>query len=116
MKFMMMVIGNEANWRTMTAEERTQVYETMGGFNQELMDAGVFVSGAGLEETSAAKTVRFGEGGPVASDGPFAEMKEAFAGYWVLEVPGMDDALAWAMRAPMGDGSAIEIRPIQDEV
>lgn len=115
MKYLMMVMGNEESWKDLTPEQTQVIYDTMGTFNREMIDAGVFVSGAGLQEVATAKTVRFGEDtDPIVSDGPFAEAKEYLAGYWIIECTNTDEALAWATKAPM-DGGAIEVRPIADE-
>lgn len=83
----------------------------MGAFNQEMAKAGIMLDGAGLQATSKGALVTFGAGGkPTVVDGPFAEAKELIAGYWIIDVKSKEEAIAWARRAPMGDGDAIEIR------
>jgi hypothetical protein len=89
-------------------EESVQVW---GDFTREIMQSGVLVSGASLQPTSTATTVTFVNDQTSIVDGPFAETKEAFAGYYLVNVPDLDAALDWAKRIPVGDGS-VEVRPV----
>jgi len=83
----------------------------MGKFNEELVKAGVMLDGDGLKPTSKAARISYDAAGkPTVTDGPFAEVKELVAGYWILELKDMDEALAWMKRAPF-KGGTIEIRP-----
>jgi len=83
----------------------------MGKYNEELVNAGVMVSGEGLHPTSRAKRVRFNGKERTVIDGPFTETKELVAGFWVWQVKDMDEAVEWLMRAPF-QGEELEIRPI----
>ncbi len=112
MQYMLALIDEEPNWEEITPEEMQATIDGMGKLNNEMMEAGVFVTGAGLRERASATTVRFGEGGEtVVSDGPFAETKEQLAGYWVIECASLDEALEWTKKVPLEKG-AIEIRPL----
>jgi len=71
----------------------------MGKFNDELRDAGVLIDLAGLRPSGEGKRVKFSEGERTVLDGPFGE-KDAVAGYWILHVESMDEALEWAKRVP----------------
>ena len=71
----------------------------MGKFNDELRDAGVLIDLAGLRPSGEGKRVKFSEGERTVFDGPFGE-KDAVAGYWILHVESMDEALEWAKRVP----------------
>lgn len=87
----------------------------MGAFNEELVKAGVLLAGEGLHPSAAGKRLRFGASGkPDVVDGPFAETQELVAGFWLLQVKSMDEAVAWIQRVPNPDGDAfeIEIRPV----
>jgi hypothetical protein len=87
----------------------------MGQFNEDLVKAGVLVSGEGLHPSARAKRVRLASGGRTVVDGPFAETKELIAGYWLWKVKSMDEAVEWVRRCPdpmPGEESEIEIRPI----
>jgi hypothetical protein len=81
-------------------------------YTQELRDAGVMVAGDALQGTDVATTVRVRDGETVISDGPFAETKEALGGYYLLDVPDLDAALAWAAKIPNVGYGSIEVRPV----
>jgi len=90
----------------------------MGNFNDELIKAGVMVSGEGLHPSSRGARVHFGKDGQVrVVDGPFAETKELLAGFWIWQVKSKQEAIDWVKRVPMpltGGEAEIEIRQIFD--
>ena len=90
-----------------------RILTEMGKFNEELVKAGIMVSGDGLKPSSAGKRVHFSGSKRTVIDGPFAETKELIAGYWVWKVKSMDEALDWVKRCPNPhhEDSDIEIRP-----
>lgn len=109
MRFMVLVKASEDSEAGVlpTTEELT----AMGKFNEELARAGVLLDGDGLKPSSKAVRIDYEAGGkPNVVDGPFAEVKELVAGYWILELKDMDEAVAWLKRAPF-KGATIEIRP-----
>jgi len=89
-------------------DENVQVW---GDYTRAIMQSGVLVSGASLQPTPTATTVKHAAGATSIVDGPFAETKEAFAGYYLIDVPDLDAALEWAKKVPLGDGS-VEVRPV----
>ncbi|MBL8650514.1 MAG: YciI family protein [Sphingopyxis sp.] len=98
------------------AAEMTEMFEAMGRFNEELVNAGVMVDGDGLKPSSHGKRIAFDGPNRSVIDGPFAETRELVAGYWVWEVKDMDEAVAWAKRCPnpMPGPSELEIRPFYE--
>lgn len=87
----------------------------MGAFNEELVRAGVMLAGEGLHPSSKGARVRFSaDAKPQVIAGPFDETKELIAGFWLLQVKSMDEAIAWVKRVPNPDGDSheIEIRPV----
>ncbi|MCR5864179.1 MULTISPECIES: YciI family protein [Aquincola] len=92
----------------------TEMLAAMGRFNEELVQAGVMVSGEGLHPSARGKRVRFSGSQRQVIDGPFAETKELVAGFWIWQVASMDEALEWARRCPnpMPVDSELEIRPV----
>ena len=94
----------------------TKLMEEMGAFNEELVKAGIMVSGEGLQPSAKGKRVRFGSGKPTVIDGPFAETKELVAGFWMWKVKSMEEALEWAKRIPNTDGihGEVELRPVME--
>ena len=91
-----------------------QLLTDMGNYNEELVKAGIMLSGEGLHPSSKGKRVRFSGDKKTVIDGPFAETKELIAGYWIWQVKSMDEAVEWARRCPdpmPGEDSDLEIRP-----
>jgi hypothetical protein len=89
----------------------------MDRFIEELVEAGVFVAGAGLKNSAEAKRIVSDGSGRTVIDGPFAETRELIAGFSIWEVKDMDEAMAWAQRYPdvaPGKPSEIEIRPFYE--
>src|SRR5260370_6395396 len=87
MKYMIMMFGGlGATLETRTPEWITSMHEFMLKLDGELKEAGEVVASHGLVDPSQAKTVRFQNGVPVPTDGPFAEVKESLAGYWIADV------------------------------
>ena len=115
MKYILSMIGDESGWLNQTPEEMQHTIDRVEAFNRALTDAGVWVSAEGMQELASAQAVRFATGSePVVSDGPFSDAKEQVGGFWIIECPGVDEALEWAGKAPMDDG-AIEVRPLVSE-
>src|ERR1044071_8689262 len=73
-----------------------ELFEEMGKFNEELVNAGIMVSGDGLKPSSAGARVHFSGDKRMVTDGPFAETKELIAGYWIWQVDSMEQAIEWA--------------------
>lgn len=90
----------------------------MGKFNEELVKAGVMLAGEGLHPSSRGKRVRFtSDNKRSVIDGPFTESKELIAGFWILQVRSMDEAVEWMRRCPSpmpGEEAEIEIRPVHE--
>ena len=90
----------------------TEMLTAMGKFNEELVKAGVMLAGEGLQASSKGARVRFSGSKRTVVDGPFAETKELVAGFWLWQVRSKDEAIEWVKRAPMPEGSVIEIRQV----
>ena len=112
MRVMVFVKATEASEKGSLPAAGTM--EAMGRFNLELHDAGILLMAEGLKPTSQAKRVAFDGPGRTVIDGPFAETRELVAGFWLLDVKDLDEAIAWMKRAPnpMPGPSEIEIRPL----
>jgi hypothetical protein len=77
-----------------------ELIAAMGRYNDELQKAGVLVDLAGLLPSAVGKRVRFSGGNRTVIDGPFPESRQLVAGYWILQVRSMDEAVEWAERYP----------------
>lgn len=96
--------------------ETTAMFEAMGKYNEELVKAGIMVTGDGLKPSSAGKRVKFDGTKRTVKDGPFAATEELIAGFWIWDVTDMNEALEWVKRCPnpMPGPSEIEIRPFYE--
>lgn len=83
-------------------------------YTNELQEAGVLLGGDALHDVGTATTVRVRDGGPISTDGPFAETKEVLGGYYMIDVPDLDAATEWAAKVPLADYGSVEIRPIME--
>ena len=84
----------------------------MGAYNEELVNAGVMLDGAGLHASTKGARLEYGDEGVQVTDGPFAETKELIAGYWIWEVGSFEEAIEWARRIPFTHGEGVEIRQV----
>lgn len=93
-----------------------EMFEAMGKYNDELVKAGIMVSGDGLKPSSQGKRIAFDGASRLVIDGPFAETKELVAGFWLWNVKDMDEAVSWAKRCPnpMPGPCELEIRPFYE--
>ena len=115
MKYMLLLYGDESRWTDMTPEEGEEDMKEWSAFGQQLVEAGAFVAGEGLQPTAAATTVRIKDGDAVHTDGPFAETREQLGGFYLLDCPDLDAALGWAAKVPdLGEGGSVEVRPVMD--
>ena len=90
-----------------------ELLTAMGAYNEELVKAGVMLAGEGLHPSSKGARVRFEGGKRTVIDGPFAETKELIAGFWLIQVKSLEEAIEWVKRAPMEE-SEIEIRQVHE--
>jgi hypothetical protein len=88
-----------------------EMLERMGRFNEELIRAGVLLSAEGLDPELSVVVDYSGEE-PVVTDGPYGETKELFGGYYILDLPTVEDAVEWSKRMPAGPGMKTEIRRV----
>lgn len=98
-----------------TGEVMQQMFKDVDAVNQEMLSAGAWVFGGGLHPPATATVVQAQAGDVVTTDGPFAESKEQLGGFWVIQAPDLDAALAWARKATVACRGPVEVRPFQDE-
>lgn len=90
-------------------------FETMGKFNEELVDAGVLLAADGLQSSAKGARIYFEGDKRTVVDGPFAETKELIAGYWLVEMKSLEECVEWFRRCPCpspGVQTNIEIRRV----
>ena len=91
---------------------RTEDLAAMGKFNEEMVNAGVMAAGEGLHPTSKGVRIKFSGKDPTVTRGPFNLTDDTIAGFWLIDVKSMDEAIGWMKRAPFDGGSDIELRQI----
>jgi hypothetical protein len=90
----------------------TELLAAMGKFNEEMVVAGVMQAGEGLHPTSKGARVKYTGGQQGATRGPFNLTGDLVAGFWLIEVKSLDEAIDWMKRAPFDGGAEIEIRQL----
>jgi hypothetical protein len=125
MQFLLMLYADEKAGSEIPAEDMAGAMDAMYAYQEALTKAGAYIATAALERTWEARTLRV-EGGEIVQrdgsfvneggelqihDGPYAETREQFGGYFIIEAADMDAALKWAARCPAVQWGAIEVRP-----
>jgi hypothetical protein len=113
MQYMLILNETEVDFAMRNDPVHAETY--MGGwsaFIRAMAQAGVIVSGNGLQGPHSATSVRLRDGKREVQDGPFADTKEQLGGYFIIEVPDLDAALDWAARAPSAATASVEVRPV----
>ena len=103
MRVMLMIKGDPQP----SAAPSEELLGAIGSYNDKLQQAGVLIDLAGLLPSAVGRRVRFSGGNRAVVDGPFPESKQLVAGYWILQVPSMDEAVEWAERFPFEAWSRI---------
>jgi hypothetical protein len=96
---------------SLSKEEIEAGMAAFDAYAKALDEAGVLRSAEVLEPAASARSVSVRKGARHVRDGPFAETKEMFAGIFVIDVPDLDAALAWAARCPAAEWGTVEVRP-----
>jgi hypothetical protein len=112
MVYMLMIHSDEADWAHQSPEEMMPTLAAHKALEDDMRAAGKFRGGGGLALTGSAKTVRVRGGKVMVVDGPFAETKEQFGGFYMAEADSLDEAIAYARRIPGVDNRDIEVRAV----
>ena len=112
MRFMILIKADKNSEAGVLPDEK--LLTDMGKFNEELVKAGVMLSGEGLQPSSKGARVKFSGSKRTVIEGPFAETKELIAGFWIWQVKSKEEAIEWVKRCPnpMKGESEIEIRQV----
>lgn len=89
-----------------------EYWASWAGYVAALRESGVMTAGAGLQPPETATTIRLRGGSTEVQDGPFADVKEHLGGVFLIEVPDLDAAMAWAARCPAAALGSVEVRPL----
>lgn len=111
MKYLLLIYMNEG---AMNDGEREQCYTDSTQLAHDLHAKNQFLGANPLQPVSTATSVRVREGRRVVTDGPFAETREQLGGYYLIDVPNLDEAISVASRIPPARKGTVEIRPIHE--
>jgi hypothetical protein len=112
MHFLALIYANPASAPQPGTPEFAAMMTGYASLTADLKTKGVFVAGGGLRPVETAKSIRTRVGMIETMDGPFAETREQLAGFYLLDVPDIDAAMAWARRIPTVGYGTIEVRPV----
>jgi hypothetical protein len=107
-EYLLLIVGDDDAYGRLSEEETKAMYAGHYAFMDELQKAGVaIVSSAELEHPRTARTI-LGDG--TVTDGPFAEAKEQVGGYYMIEVPSIEEAVGWGKKIPLLPTDKLEVR------
>ena len=113
MQYMLLIYEPEEPYATASEAFLTEIVGKHMALSAELREAGQLIGGDGLQGVDTATTVvTDASGAQGLHDGPFAETREQLGGYYLIDVPDLDAALAWARRMPVVPGGKVEVRPV----
>jgi hypothetical protein len=112
MQYILLIYGDERVWEAMPPAEMEKLYAEHRAYGEALDKAGAMRGGSELKPVATATSVKFSGGKPRTVDGPFAETKEQLAGYYVIDVPNLEEAIAWAEKMPGMTEGTVEVRPL----
>lgn len=117
MKYLILIHSNPESlkvWDSLSDDQRMDFGRGHMALTESLAESGELIVSEGLADPATAKYVSVREGRTVASDGPFAEVKEHLAGFYLIECESIERAIGLAAKAPDAAYSYVEVRPILD--
>jgi len=93
MEYLILIYNDERNYGSASEAQLKEMYQQYGAYTQELVKAGIMKGGNELKPVATATTVRMRGGKVLTTDGPFAETKEQLGGYYLIDVPNLDEAV-----------------------
>ena len=112
MQFALLIYDDEKVWAGLSEDDQNAIMGEYFAYTDELRKAGAHRGGEALQPISSARSLRVRDGDRIVTDGPFAETKEQFGGFYLIDVDSQEDALDWAARIPSARLGTIEIRPV----
>ena len=113
MKFLVLMAEEDTweRWNALTDAEQHDVFDSFTAFTEAVKERGTVLAGEALDRAESARTVRPGPGRPV-TEGPFAETVEQLGGFWLVDLPDLETAVAAATLLPAA--YSVEVRPVVD--
>ena len=119
MKYVILIRHNpkaDEVWASMPAEQRAAGLAVYAALNEDLVASGELIVTEALADPSTAKRVSVRDGEVIASDGPYAEVKEHLAGFYLIECDSIERAVQYAARIPEAAYVEVEVRPVLDHI
>jgi len=114
MRYMLLIYTDQSQFDGMDEADMQDGMQAWFTYDAEIKGSGASPAGDALQPTATATTVRDDGGKPLVTDGPFAETREQLAGYYLLDVANLDEAIEWAHKCPAATYGTLELRPIQE--
>ena len=114
MQYLLLIYEAEEIWENKTDDEKRATLARHGTLNEKLVSDGVEYNGQPLASTATAVSLRNRGGELQVSDGPFAETKEQLAGFYLVDVASIEEAMEYAAMIPNVESGTIEVRPVED--
>lgn len=112
MKYALLIYYDESTASDPQSADAQETMQAYTKFTESLNDRGINLGGEALHSTDSATTVRVRNGETLTTDGPFAETKEALAGFYLIEAEDLDGAIGLAAELPGSWYGSVEVRPI----
>jgi hypothetical protein len=112
MEYLLMIYSDFAGFEALSPAQAGEAMAAYGAYSEALQKAGVLRGANRLRPTRAATTVKVRSGRTEILNGPYAETREQLGGYFLIDVPDLDAALAWAARCPGAGHGVVEVRPV----
>jgi hypothetical protein len=113
MRYLLLLYSEESEAEP-TPDERQATLAAFDAFTEDVQARGAFLGANPLESVQTATSVRVRSGDTLITDGPFAETREHLCGYYLVECPDLEEALAIASRCPLAATGTVEVRPIME--
>lgn len=113
MQYALMFYENPSEFAKRADSPETEAYwASWMAYSQAARESGVLQGGQALEAPGMSTALRLKSGAKNVQDGPIADTKEQLGGFFIIDVPNLDDALEWAAKAPCAGNGGVEVRPV----
>jgi hypothetical protein len=112
MRYMLLLHTDESAAAALPAEGLTRMSADYAAYTEAMNKAGVNLGGERLQPAATSANVRVRQGSTDVLDGPYADTKEQFGGYYMIDVPDLDAAIQWAARCPAAARGTVEVRAV----
>ena len=112
MKYLCLIYDEEKKLHAMSKTEMDALMQEYFAFTRDIRGSGHYLGGNDLQPVRNATTIRIRNGKLSTTDGPFAETKEQLGGYYLIDVPNLDEAVKWGSKCPGAKTGSVEVRPL----